>query len=179
MRDKFKELAKLGAGEFEHLDGTLIDHLNGTKQLLERWCASPDLQNAGLYHAAYGTAGFDESLVSSSQRDRIAAIIGTASEEIVYQYCACDREDFFSKISQGSNWPFKNRFTGKSYFLSEPMLRNFCELTAANEIEIATENPSFVIQHGAGLNGLFIKMAPYLSDVAQQKAAETFGAYNA
>lgn len=37
MSDKFQALAKLGAGDFDHLDGSLIEHLNGTKDLLQQW----------------------------------------------------------------------------------------------------------------------------------------------
>jgi len=176
LNDKFSELANLGAGDFEHLDGTLLEHLNATRQLLNEWGASAELQDAGLYHAAYGTAGFDESMVSIDQRDQIAAIIGKASEEIVFQYCACDRKSFFPAIGKISKPEFKNRFTGSTYYLSEVMLRNFCELTAANEIEIASDNPVFLRQHGAELNDLFIKMADNLSVHAQAKAAEVFGA---
>ena len=177
MGNKFRELANLGVGEFEHLDGSLLEHLNGTRQLLEKWGASAELQDAGLYHAAYGTAGFEESFVSISQRDKIASIIGITSEEIVFQYCACDRKCFFSKIGQVSNPEFKNRFTGKTYYLPEVMLRNFCELTAANEIDIATDNAIFLQQHGADLKDLFVQMSGYLSVPAQEKAAEIFGAY--
>ena len=74
MSEKFESLAKLDAGEFQHLDGALIDHLKGTQEILQRWGASLELQDAGLYHAAYGTAGFSESLVSTNQRQKIASL---------------------------------------------------------------------------------------------------------
>ncbi len=179
MSDKFESLAKLDAGEFQHLDGSLIDHLKGTQSILEKWGASIKLQDAGLYHAAYGTAGFNESLVSTNQREKIVSIIGSEAEEIVYQYCASDRETFFSRIGRDLNPVFPNRFTGESYHLSENMLRDFCELTAANEIEIALDNPDFLGKYGVELKELFIQMAPYLSIIAQQEAAEVFGACNA
>ena len=94
MKRKLQELANLGAGEFEHLDGTLVDHLMGTMELLKEWGAVSELQDAGLFHAAYGTAGFDECMISLERRRDIAKIIGTKSEEIVYEYCACDRNIF-------------------------------------------------------------------------------------
>jgi len=175
MSDKFQALSELGAGDFEHLDGSLIEHLNGTKSLLQRWGASTELQDAGLYHAAYGTAGFSQSLASTDQRGRIGAIIGKSSEEIVYQYCACDRRSFFSQIHQGPNPKFTNRFTGESYYLSDQMLRDFCELTAANEIEIAIDNPDFVKQHGKELGSLFMSMTPYLTLAAQIEATKVYG----
>jgi hypothetical protein len=175
MLDKFEALEKLGAGEFNHLDGNLIEHLSGTQQLLEKWGANIELQNAGLYHAAYGTAGFDERLVCEQQRGQIADIIGKAAEEIVYQYCACERENFFAEIGQTSQPKFNNRFTGKTYCLAQAMMENFCELTAANEVEIALDNPSFLDQYGAGLHALFTKMRPYLSHAAQLEVARVFG----
>jgi len=55
----------------------------------------------------------------------------------------------------------------------------FCELTAANETEIAMDNPKFIAEHGAGLNKLFIRMAPYLSEAAKAKTAMVFGGKNA
>lgn len=179
MGAKFEELTKLGAGEFEHIDGSLIEHLNGTKQILLEWGASIELQDAGLYHAAYGTAGFQGRLVSTDRRGKISDIIGRAAEEIVYEYCACDRNDFFAKIGQYTNPEFKNRFTEKSYYLSESMLRNFCELTAANEIEIAVDNSAFLSQHGVELNRLFNQMAQFLSVTAQETTTKVFGACNA
>ena len=62
MDEKFRQLIELGAGEFEHVDGLLIAHLEGTRCLLKAWNASEPLQEAGLYHAAYGTSAFAESL---------------------------------------------------------------------------------------------------------------------
>ena len=59
MNKKLQTLIDMGVGEFEHVDGSLIEHLQATRQLLKEWGASEVLQDAGLYHAAYGTAGFD------------------------------------------------------------------------------------------------------------------------
>ena len=175
MSHKLQTLAKLGVGGFEHLDGALIDHLKGTKDLLQQWGATIELQDAGLYHAAYGTAGFSQNFVSTDQREKIAAVIGCPAEEIVYQYCACDRKAFFSRVAQDENPRFPNRFTGESYYLSDGMLRDFCELTVANEIEIAIDNSAFINEHGKELGLLSINMAPYLSLFAQKAAAEIFG----
>ena len=76
MIDKFQRLAELGADNFEHMDGSLIAHLKGTKTLLESWGASSSLQDAGLYHAVYGTAGFNQKLLSINHREKISTIIG-------------------------------------------------------------------------------------------------------
>ena len=44
MNEKFQELSKLGAGDFDHIDGNLIDHLRGTQKLLKEWSASAILK---------------------------------------------------------------------------------------------------------------------------------------
>jgi hypothetical protein len=40
---KFIELSKLGAGDFEHLSGSLENHLTATRDLLCQWEASDEL----------------------------------------------------------------------------------------------------------------------------------------
>ncbi|GAL33384.1 hypothetical protein JCM19240_2080 [Vibrio maritimus] len=62
------------------------------------------LVDAGLFHAAYGTAGFDDNMVSLSQRHEIAGVIGEEAESLVYLYCSCDREEVFAQFGH------KNRF---------------------------------------------------------------------
>ena len=179
MDEKFKQLSALGAGDFDHIDGTLVDHLLGTQSLLKQWKASVVLQDAGLYHAAYGTAGFSESLVSTNQRDKIAGIIGKEAEEIVYLYCACDRDYFWPQFANSSNPEFKNRFTGQVFHLNQQKLNQFCELTAANELEIANDNQAFINQYGQGLYTLFKNMQGYLSSYANLSVEAVLGGVNA
>lgn len=163
MDEKFKQLTALGAADFVHINGTLIDHLKGTRDILASWSASQTLQDAGLYHAAYGTAGFEEQMVSANRRENIGKIIGVQAEEIVYQYCACDRDSFWPQLGLVENPKFRNRFTQETYPLNSGLLKDFCELTVANELEIAMASSDFVTKHGRGLLKLFTRMAPLLS----------------
>lgn len=175
MDEKITKLSKLGAGDFKHIDSTLIDHLYGTKSLLKAWQAPEVLQDAGLYHAAYGTSGFDIRLVATSQREKIVDIIGLEAEAIVYLYCACDRDYFWPQFENTNNPQFKNRFTKQTSFLSEKNLRNFCELTVANELEIAHDNPIFIDSYGDELNKLFKSMRFYLSEKANSAVEDVLG----
>lgn len=179
MDYKFKRLSELGAGDFEHIDGVLIDHLIGTRSLLKQWQASAILQDAGLYHAAYGTSGFSKNLVSTDHRDKIASIIGKEAEQIVYLYCACDRDYFWPQFANSSNPEFKNRFTGQVFELNQQQLKEFCELTAANELEIANGNQDFVNKYGRGLYTLFKNMQRYLSSNAILSVEAVLGGVNA
>lgn len=163
LNPKFARLRDLAAGDFKHIDGTLLDHLVGTRELLARWGASQTLQDAGLYHAAYGTAGFGEQMVSVSQRASVASVIGANAEQIVYQYCACDREYFWPQFGLARKLVFRDRFRDDYYLLDDSNIRSFCELTVANELEIASGNPRFIAEHGHPLSHLFEKMLPYLT----------------
>ena len=169
MDKKFQKLIELGAGEFEHVDGSLIAHLEGTRCLLKGWGASIELQDAGLYHAAYGTSAFEPSLLDMTAREQVQRIIGSEAENIVYHYCACDRNVFFAQFGQVNKPEFCNRLTKQKTPLSLILLQQLCELTAANEIDIAINNPNFINQHGTGLLDLFTRMAPFLSANAKRK----------
>lgn len=175
LNHKFEKLSELGAGDFAHLDGTLIDHLTGTADLLKLWSASGTLQDAGLFHAAYGTAGFDTKMVSINQRENISEIIGNEAEDIVYTYCACDRAYFWPQFGNNEVLEFRDRFNGDTYVLSCSLLKAFCELTVANELEIAKNNPKFLRESGPGLLCLFDNMSRYLSSAARQQIRDTLG----
>ncbi len=92
-------------------------------------------------------------------------IIGIEAEDIVYLYCACDRDYFWPQIDVEAEPEFRNRFTVKLFPLSPQQLQDFCELTVANEIEIAMDNPSFINEYGRYLYSTFknIRKIIYLS----------------
>ena len=175
MNSKFEELNNLGAGEFEHLNGSLIEHLNSTYQLLIKWRASQEVCDSGLYHAAYGTAGFESQVVSFSQRKDIAKIIGDSAEAIVYLYCSCDRSFVFKHFDSKKPINFKDRFTGNEFELTNEQARQFCELTVANELELAIASSEFLQEHGKSLLNLFIKMEPLLSKPANKSINSVLG----
>lgn len=172
---KFEALRDLGAADFAHLNDNLLDHLKGTQELLASWSASQALQEAGLYHAAYGTAGFDKHMVSVDQRTKIIELLGPKVEETVYQYCACDRNHFWPQLGLVSKPDFVNRFTGQSYHLNPELLRDFCELTVANELEIASHSPEFIALHGDSLFTLFTNISRLLSSGANKAVARILG----
>lgn len=164
----FDRLKDLGAGEFAHLDGTLVRHLIGVYELLEAWGADRTLCRAGLFHAAYGTSGFTTRMVSLERRSEIAGIIGDDTERIVYTYCACDRASVWPQFGVADTIAFRDRFAGEVRLLADAELREFCELTSANEVEIAMRDADFARRLGPELADLFDRMRPWLSHAAQQ-----------
>jgi Domain of unknown function (DUF6817) len=149
------------------LNGSLEEHFIGVYDLLVvDWKAAPALQDAGLFHAAYGTSGFTDQMVSLDQRHLIADIIGEEAEEIVYLYCSCDRDVFWPSIGVTEPLLFKDRFSAAEFELAPQQLREFCELTAANELQLAANDPTFADQYRAVFIDIFIRMAPWLTPLA-------------
>jgi hypothetical protein len=132
-------LKRLGADRMAHPGGVLLDHLRATARRLERWRARPALVAAGLCHAVYGTQGFPHALLDSDQRLEFAGLVGCETEAIVYAYGCCDRAAGYPSLAR----PFiRDRFTGRRTPMFSALIRDFTELTCANELD--------VLQHAAG-----------------------------
>jgi hypothetical protein len=171
----FEKLKEFGVGEFVHLNGSLVAHLTGTYNLLVNWGNDEALCRTGLYHAVYGTSGYADQLVRLENRDTIKTLIGDEAENIVYGYCACHREKFWPQIGKVDKPIFRDRFTGDEYSVGVEWLKNFCELTVANELEIAKNSNTFIEEFGTELRPLFVSMKPYLSTAAYASFCDTLG----
>lgn len=171
---KFVALSKLDAGDFKHLSGSLEDHLNKTRDLLSDWAASDELKDAGLYHAAYGTAGFESAMVDTSQRIKVVEIIGERAENIVYTYCACDRTIVWPFVDGSHSVKFRDRFEDQTGLLEGQELKDFCELTIANEVQIAMDNEDFVRENSLFFRNLVHRMGDNLSHKARLAAEKIF-----
>jgi hypothetical protein len=142
--------ARLGALDFladhdaagtDHLFGPLLEHLVGVERLLREWGARDDLALAGLCHAAYGTAGFDEAMIDVADRAVLSEAVGPAVENLVYVYASCDRDAVYPRLPGTAPVDFADRFRGTSRLLGEAELRDFMDLTLANEVELAAASP--------------------------------------
>lgn len=162
--DAFRRLQQLGAGRFAHMNGSLALHLRGTETLLRDWANREALCLAGLYHAVYGTGGIEGSLVDLDGRGAIAEVIGVEAETLAYLYGACDRETFHPRIGTRDQLLFADRFTHSEYAISESQLRDVCELTVANEVDLALGSEAFRVRHRAELVPFFDRMRGLISE---------------
>jgi uncharacterized protein (TIGR00369 family) len=165
-------LALRGAAGIAHPGGTLLAHLERVHALLTEWGARPALRLAGLCHAYYGTDGFPAALGDHRRREELAAITGAEAERLVYFYASCDRRFSYPHLARREG-PFQDRFTGTVLRPPLPLRRDFAELTAANELDIAAVNPDLRSQHGQDLFRLFTSWQALLSDAAWQAAQAT------
>lgn len=158
-------LRELGAAETAHPGGTLLAHLQRVQKRLAAWNARPALQLAGLCHAFYGTDGFPVAPLSLDRRDELAEVIGAEAESIVYLYASCDRRATYPTLTD-ADASFHDRFTGRVRTPELGPRRDFAELSAANELDLARIDPVFRARWGAELLALFSRVRPLLSESA-------------
>lgn len=158
-------LRELGAADIAHPGGTLLAHCQRIQDGLALWGARPALQLAGLCHAFYGTDGFATALLSPDRRSELADVIGAEAEAIVYLYASCDRTATYPALADADG-VFRNRFTGRTETPEPHLLRDFAELSAANELDLARIDPDFRRKWGAELLALFTRFHPLLSRAA-------------
>jgi hypothetical protein len=169
-------LRALGAGAFPHVNGTLERHLHGTERLLREWGNREAVCIAGLYHAVYGTDGIEGCLTGLDAREAVARVIGVEAESLVYLYGACDRERFHPRIGTQAQHAFVDRFAGREYPIGDDELRDFCEITVANELDLVLGNVGFARRHGDELLELFGRMRGAISVAAERAAFEALAA---
>jgi hypothetical protein len=158
-------LRKFAADEIPHPGGTLLTHLLRVRARLAAWNVRDALQLAGLCHAFYGTDGFPSALLPLDHRAELAAVIGGEAEGIVYFYASCDRKATYPTLADPEGL-FHDRFTGSPHTPSARRRQDFAELTAANELDLAREDPVFRDRLGPDLLALFTRLRPLLSPSA-------------
>ncbi|MGW0422238.1 DUF6817 domain-containing protein [Streptomyces sp. NPDC003015] len=156
-------LRRLGADRTPHPGGTLLTHLERVRIQLALWDARPALRLAGLCHAFYGTDGFPTALLPLDRRTELASVIGPDAEAIVHFYASCDRKATYPHLLEPL---FRDRFTGRTYIPDPLLRRDFAELTAANELDLARRDPAFREQWGPELLALLTRFRPLLSQLA-------------
>lgn len=148
-------LRERGAEEIQHPGGDLLAHLVRTAALLEAWDASTPLVGAGLMHAAYGTDGFDVALFGLDERAVVVDAIGEEAASLVYLYASCDRAFAYPQIGHGEPVAFRDRFTGRIDVVDAGRLRQFAELTFANELDLVRHSETVAGDLGPALAALF------------------------
>lgn len=170
-----EKLRELGAQKVNHVNGSLLAHLQGTHDLLRTWGCRDALCKAGLYHSVYGTAGFQQTLIGLQDRKVVAALISEESEQIVYLFSACDRDFVYSRLRAGTDVEYRDRFSRATRRLPDGTFADLCELTIANELEIARwRSVEFLRHHCDDLRATLASMLPYVSSNARQDFARIF-----
>jgi len=154
-------LRERGAESIEHPGGTLYAHLIRVFERLAAHGASPELQYAGLAHAAYGTDGFDVVLFDRLEREPLRALVGPEAELMIYRYGGCDRSGTWSRLSESHQ--VRSRFDGSVEPLTSTELRAFVDLSIVNELDVVEQSSAFAEKYGDYFRGLFAEWRPLAS----------------
>lgn len=169
------------ADDVPHLDATLRPHLENTFAMLQEWGNPPHVCLAGLFHAIYGTDGFDTRLAPPTDRDPAIAAIGDRAERLVYFYAACDRRFLYPRLAEGvarrtglarifrrnPRMAYRDRFRGDTFAPDIETFANFLELTVANELEILRRWPTIPESTVIHWRGIFDPCREWLSRSAK------------
>ncbi len=159
-------LVERGVEGIPHPGGTLFAHLKRVAGLLKAWSAPEYLEIAGLCHAVYGTDGFATSLVNVAHRESVQEVVGSKSESIIYLYSSADRGFVYPQIGTATPVVLRDRFTDTARELSETELRDFMELTAANELDVITHSADIDARYRSELKELMRRAGHMLSSEA-------------
>lgn len=172
-------LAERGAARIAHPGGNLLDHLMRTAQMLRSWRAPDELVMAGLAHAAYGTDGFAVALFALDERDVVAQSVGEQAEAIIYRYASCDRAFTLPKIGRPAEAAFRDRFTGEVDAPDAASVKQFAELTMANELDLLRHSETFRHEHGPAIAALFASWRDFVSQAAYRAFLDVWRASEA
>jgi hypothetical protein len=134
----------------------LHPHLRRTALWLERWQVPEHVQLAGLCHATYGTDGFATAL--ADDREPLRAAIGARAEQLVHDYCVCDRAHFAAQLG-GTALRLRDRVCGQERLLEPNEVSELVLLTLANELDVALHSADAALL--AAIAALFRKLAPH------------------
>jgi hypothetical protein len=157
-------LVERGAGDIDHPGGSLLRHLRRTRDLLVDLGAPGPLQLAGLCHAAYGTAGFERSLLTLDERPVLAAAIGDEAESLVHRYASCDRQATYRRLGTDP-LVFTVRFTGEVLELEPAEATAFATITIANELDVL-RHAALSPAERTGIVDLFASLSTYAARAA-------------
>ncbi|WP_433830536.1 DUF6817 domain-containing protein [Actinoplanes sp. CA-015351] len=155
-------LQERGADTVKHPGGTLYKHLCRVSDRLADLGHSPQVQAAGLTHAAYGTDGFDLALLFWQERDELRGLVGAEAEELVYLYGSCDRDRSWPRLAETGE--VTNRFTGAMSSLKGEQLQVFVDLTAVNELDVIDKDPSILARNRTFFTELFTAWSKVASE---------------
>lgn len=168
-------LKQCGADTMLHPGGTLLAHLQRVEGLLVAWGAPETLQLAGLCHAAYGTGGFAPVLMGVEDRGRLAGVIGSEAEALVYLYGGCDRDVAYAQVGTGVQVCWQSRLGGGTVSPDASALAVLLELTAANEVDVMAHNAELRERYGDELADLFARARGWLCAPAWEAVTAVLG----
>ena len=155
-------LRQLGAEEIEHYGRSLLDHLEGTYELLRQWSNPEEICIAGLFHSVYGTERLSADKLVAMTRAELKHVIGQRSERLVFLFCVADRA---MMLTENTLPPYQvvRRDSRAAVTIDPGTLSALMEIGAANLVEQTPYLPPTAVKAARAEDGLFQGMQEYLS----------------
>jgi hypothetical protein len=135
-------LDEVGAVDVEHPSGTLMQHLQGTYDVLESWACPEHLCLAGLYHSVYGTQFFQHETLPVDARRRVQEAIGERAEELAFLFCAIRRSSLYENLRRGTPHAVEDRGGQRIPLRGLEQLSELLTLDVANRLEQVDRAPT-------------------------------------
>ncbi len=155
-----------------HSDRSLLDHLSGTRSLLEAWDAPQEVCDAGLFHAVYGTESYSKSLLPPRLRSEVRAVIGDAAEFLAYAFGAMKKQSFYANLDRESGFLVESRFDDSLIPLGMTEFVALCHISVANWLE---QRSRVSPEHRNIRADEFRKMRRFLNAKARAALDEAYG----
>lgn len=171
-------LDALGANQKGRGGRTLLDHLEGTREVLAGWGCPTDVCLAGLFHSVYGAEGGRARARDANlgRRDDVRALIGAGAEELAYLYAACERRSLFTTTALVGAHALNDLFAGREVPVSEATLRSLLTIEAANFVEGPVERIDLPETLLATIARLWERAQPFVSPHAYAQVLSRFRA---
>jgi Rps23 Pro-64 3,4-dihydroxylase Tpa1-like proline 4-hydroxylase len=136
-------LDEAGAGRVVHSQGSLLQHLEGMRDLLANWAAPPRLAIAALAVGLYSWRAHP----NLANRALIRTVIGDSVERLIYLHAAIAREEIVTAAAALAADPSRPgldvpKFDGTAEWVTREELRDLIWLDAADLVERASRVPA-------------------------------------
>lgn len=169
-------LRRLDAHVTSHSRRTLLEHLQGTYDLLEAWGNASQICVAGLFHSVYGTYVFDSHSAELGMRDEIRDVIGRDAERLVHLFCVTDRRTFYEHLDE-SKVVLRDIVEDRDITLDRETLAALIEIEVANVVEQLPRRSQKKARSAAEFYfGAFARGRDYISPAAGAAAERCFAA---
>ncbi|WBB77583.1 hypothetical protein O7606_14965 [Micromonospora sp. WMMD882] len=162
-----------GTETVEHPGGTLYAHLLRIHDRLGAVGHDETVRLAGLTHAAYGTDGFDLTLLDPADRAPLRALVGVDAERLVHWYGACDRRRTWRNLATSGQ--VVDRHTGRAGTLPPRWRRPFVDLSIVNELDVMAYDPTVAQRYGDYFRTLFAAWSAVASPDVTAEARRLLG----
>jgi hypothetical protein len=145
-----------GANCQAHSGHTLLSHLSGVHDILQRGKQPEHVCTAGLFHSVYGTKSFKPVTIEKTKRNEVVELIGKEAEALAFAFCELPRPKLFEAALRSKQIPPEiNTFSQSGNEAQTQFYQDLLALECANLLEqrVLQEFPSLA-RHAQSLRML-------------------------